>query len=94
MGEEDCGSDTTTNCPAAPAADLGAHYRYQYRGIKLDPYRVMRLYEITDPAHQHAVKKLLRAGRGKAKGLRQDIVEVVMTLERWLEMIDEDESHG
>ena len=75
-----------------PAVDLGAHYRYSFKGLKLDPYRILKLYDITDPAHQHAVKKLLRAGRGKAKGLRQDIFEVQMTLTRWLEMLDEDES--
>lgn len=69
---------------------VDAHYRFIYKGIKIDPYRIMKLYGIADPAHQHAVKKLLRAGRSPAKSLRQDIDEVRMTLTRWIEMIDED----
>lgn len=70
--------------------DLGAHYRYAFKGVKIDPYRVMEQYRITHPAHQHAVKKLLRAVRGDAKDLRQDLAEVQMTIARWIEMLDED----
>jgi hypothetical protein len=71
------------------ARDSGAHYRYNYRGVKLDPYRIISVYGITNPAHQHALKKLLRAGRS-VKSERQDIREVIDSLSRWLEMIDED----
>jgi len=69
--------------------DLGAHYRYSFRGVALDPYRILDLYGITHPAHQHALKKLLRAGRS-IKNQRQDINEVILTLQRWLAMMDED----
>lgn len=77
---------------SAVTPDLGAHYRYSHKGLKLDPYRVMDIYKILHPAHQHAVKKLLRAGRGRAKDLRQDLAEVQMTITRWIEMLDEDEA--
>lgn len=70
--------------------DYGKHYRFSYRGLKLDPYRVMSVYKITHPAHQHAIKKLLRVG-ASVKDLRQDIEETIVTLKRWLEMMDEDE---
>lgn len=73
--------------------DSGKHYRYSYRQIKLDPYRIIAVYGITHPAHQHALKKLLRAGKS-IKSLRQDIKEVQDALARWLEMLDEDEAHG
>lgn len=72
-----------------PVIDHGKHYRYSYKGIKIDPYRIFRLYKITDPAQQHAIKKLLRAGQS-VKSLEQDIDEVIMTLERWKEMNQED----
>ena len=72
-------------------SDAGKHYRYEYKGIKLDPYRIMQVYKIENPAHQHAVKKLLRAGRS-VKTLRQDIDETIMTLQRWLEMLGEDQA--
>ena len=41
-------------------------------GVKADPYRILLAYNITHPAQQHALKKLLRAGRSH-KPLAQDI---------------------
>lgn len=61
------------------------HYDYTFRGNKLDPYRILLIYKITHPALQHAVKKLLRAGRSE-KDIEQDIQEVIVSLERFLEM--------
>ena len=40
--------------------DTGKHYRFEYNGIKLDPYRIFEIYDITDAKAQHAIKKLLR----------------------------------
>jgi hypothetical protein len=68
---------------------LGAHYDYTYKGIKLDPYRIFKVYGITDPAQQHAAKKILRAGQS-IKNLKRDIREVIATCERWLEMLEEE----
>jgi hypothetical protein len=65
------------------------HYKYTFRGIKLDPYRILWLYRIGHPAQQHAIKKLLRAGQS-IKELEQDIDEVIDTLVRWKEMIREE----
>ena len=42
--------------------DSGAYYRKEFKGVKLDPYRILRVYGINHPAQQHAIKKLLRAG--------------------------------
>ena len=65
------------------------HYRFGYKGVKIDPYRIMEVYGITNAAQQHAIKKLLRAGKS-VKSLEQDIDEVILTLTRWKEMIEED----
>ncbi len=69
--------------------DLGAHYSFTYKGIKVDPYRIFEIYGITSGAHQHAIKKLLRAGKS-IKPLKQDIAEVIISLNRWLDMLEED----
>ena len=69
--------------------DLGAHYNFTYKNIKVDPYRIFEIYGITNAAQQHAIKKLLRAGKS-VKTLEQDIAEVRITLTRWQEMLEED----
>ena len=68
---------------------MSAHYDFTYKGIKIDPYRLFDIYGIIHPAQQHAIKKLLRAGRS-VKTLEQDIMEVIESLHRWLEMEQED----
>lgn len=71
-------------------SDIGKHYRFVFRGLKVDPYRIFRIYKITYPEQQHAIKKLLRAGNGH-KSLLQDIEETIATLQRWKEIIAEDQ---
>jgi len=66
----------------------GSHYKFSFNGVKMDPYRILDVYGISHPAQQHAIKKLLRAGKS-VKSLRQDVEEVQLTLTRWLEMMDE-----
>lgn len=57
----------------------------------VDVYRVLELFNVTDPCIQHAVKKLLVAGgRGAGKDIRQDIEEAMDTLARWVVMRAED----
>lgn len=60
---------------------------------EVDVYRVCQLFNVDDPsgAIQHAIKKLLLPGqRGAGKDRRKDIKEAVDTLNRRLEMMDED----
>ena len=68
---------------------MAKYYDYEYKGIKLDIYRILKIYGITEPAQQHAIKKLFRAGKS-IKNLEQDIDEVIESLNRWKEMIKED----
>lgn len=57
----------------------------------VDVYRVLALFNVTDPCLQHAIKKLLVAGgRGGGKDINRDIQEAVDSLARWQEMRRED----
>ena len=57
----------------------------------LDIYRILSLYDVTDPCLQHSIKKLLCAGkRGGAKNFLQDVNEAILSLQRLLEMQGED----
>ena len=69
-----------------------SHY---YKNVKhfdtIDVYRVLQLFQVTDAAIAHAVKKLLVAGgRGAGKDMNKDIQEAVDSLQRFLEMQKED----
>ena len=57
---------------------------------KLDIYRILSLYDVTDPCLQHAIKKLLCAGKRGVKNQMQDINEAILSLQRLLEMQGED----
>ena len=57
---------------------------------KLDIYRILKLYEVSDPCLQHAIKKLLCAGKRGAKNQIQDINEAILSLKRFVEMQGED----
>ena len=61
-------------------------YAREWKGVTLDVYRVLRIYGITDPAVQHAVKKLLRYGSGEHKDKAKDIAEAIASLQRWQAM--------
>ncbi|QYW02027.1 hypothetical protein PQD74_gp024 [Stenotrophomonas phage Siara] len=69
------------------------HYKKDVSHLDmLDVYRVLRLFNVTDPCIQHAVKKLLVAGgRGAGKGFLKDIQEAIDSLERCKQMLAEDD---
>lgn len=71
--------------------DPGAHYRYEYRGIKLDPFRICQIYGVNDFSLQTIIKKALKAGERGHKDMRQDLRDIVNAANRKLEMMDEDE---
>jgi hypothetical protein len=60
----------------------------------VDVYRVLELFNVTNPCLQHAVKKLLCAGGRGAKDMEQDVQEAMDTLERYQDMCREDELIG
>ena len=70
-------------------------YPHYFRSVahleKIDVYRVIDLFGVTDPCLQHALKKVMAAGQRGAKNARKDISEAIDSLSRKLEMIGEDE---
>ena len=67
------------------------HYFKDVRNLThIDVYRVLELFEVIDPAIQHAVKKLLCAGGRGAKSQPQDVQEAIDSLIRWQDMRKED----
>lgn len=71
-----------------------SHYYKNVAHLKhIDVYRVLGLFNVTDPCIQHAVKKLLVAGgRGAGKDVERDVREAVDSLNRFLQMIAEDDN--
>lgn len=57
---------------------------------KIDIYRVLELFEVTDSAIAHAIKKLLCPGKRGTKDRIQDFEEAIASISRFLEMEEED----
>jgi hypothetical protein len=67
-----------------------SHYYKKVPGEYIDVYRVLQLFEVTDPCIQHAIKKLLVGGKRGVKDVQKDIKEAIVSLERWQEMREEE----
>lgn len=77
--------------PATPAEKHAHYFRDVSRLQKLDIYRFLELFGVTDPCLQHAIKKLVVPGmRGGKKTVKKDIAEAIDTLLRKIEMMGED----
>lgn len=84
------GMEKFGQCNVENKHDAGAHYRFEYHGVKLDPYRIADIYRISNHAQFSALKKILCAGNRGKKDLVQDLIEAKAAIDRWLEMIVED----
>lgn len=73
-----------------------SHYFKDVSALRsVDVYRVLDLFDVTDPCIQHAIKKLLVAGgRGAGKGFEKDVTEAIDSLSRCLEMQHETPKDG
>lgn len=69
-------------------------YPHYYRSVShlthIDIYRLLDLFEVTDSAASHAIKKLIAAGRRGAKDALTDLNEARDTIARRIEMLHED----
>ena len=74
--------------------DTGKHYRYVYKGIKLDPFRIAAIYNVNDFAMQQIIKKCLCSGNRGHKDKRQDLLDIITAARRAIEMLDEDEQQA
>lgn len=74
----------------------GRQFPHYYKDVTkfshIDVYRVLDLYQVTDPCIQHAIKKLLVAGGRGAKDITKDIDEAIASLQRWKAMREEEGS--
>lgn len=64
-------------------------YKWSWKGVSFDFYRLCEILGIKHHAQAHAMKKLIRAGRS-VKPIDQDIDETIDALLRWKEMLNED----
>lgn len=74
--------------------DTGKHYRYEYKGVKLDPARICDIYGVNRLMMATIIKKALCAGNRGHKDKRQDLLDIINAANRELEMMSEDESNG
>lgn len=61
-------------------------YTVNIKGTNLDVYDIIAAYKITNPAIQHAVKKLLKPGTRGHKDLKTDLNDVIQSVERAKEL--------
>lgn len=61
-------------------------YKVNIKGVEADVYDILQAYEITNPAIQHAVKKILKAGQRGYKDKSQDYDEAIQSIERAKEL--------
>ena len=61
-------------------------YSVTIKGVDVDIYDVLQAFKVTNPASQHAIKKMLRAGRG-TKTVEKDYLEAIASMERALELV-------
>lgn len=64
-------------------------YNKPCKGITIDVYDVLKAFEVTCPAMQHAIKKCLMAGKRGAKDAVQDMNEAIQSIERSKELLDQ-----
>lgn len=65
-----------------------SHYDFTFKGIRIDPNFVSRLWGITSLPLNTALKKIARAGNGGYKDKRQDIRDCINALEHELKLMD------
>lgn len=55
-------------------------------GMVIDVYDVLKAFEVTCPATQHAIKKMLMAGERGHKDKQTDLNEAIQSLQRAKEL--------
>jgi len=76
--------------PNTQKEDAGKHYRFNYKGIKLDPFRLAKIFNL-DAAQLTILKKTLVTGKRGHKDTIQDYKDIIGAAERAIEMIQEDQ---
>ncbi len=66
-------------------------YQRKCKGVYIDVYDVLKSFEVNNPAVQHAAKKLLASGKRGYKDTVQDLKEAIASIERAIELEEENE---
>ena len=61
-------------------------YHRTIKGVQLDVYDVLKAWSVTNPATQHAIKKLLQPGQRGHKDTMQDLNEAQQSIARAIEL--------
>ncbi len=88
--QDSAGCAPTAGSAAGPTPE---RYRWAWRGVTFDFYRLCEILGIRHHAQSHALKKLIRAGRS-VKSIDRDIDETIDALLRWKEMLTEDRQNA
>lgn len=73
--------------PKTETGDKPANkYKVLCNGVEIDVYDILLAYAVTNPADQHAIKKMLMPGKRGVKNANQDRKEAIQSLERAIEL--------
>ena len=61
-------------------------YQREIKGVVVDVYDVLGAFNVTCPARQHAIKKLLATGQRGHKDEETDLIETISAVKRSLEL--------
>ena len=67
-------------------------YQRQVPSTTIDIYDILKAYRVTCPATQHAIKKLLQPGERGHKDKLTDLREALASIERAIQMAEQDEA--
>ena len=62
-------------------------YKVELKGVSFDVYDVLNAFNVTCPARQHAIKKLLKTGQRGFKDERKDLNEAIDSINRSIELL-------
>lgn len=69
-------------------------HNHYYRNVshleRVDIYRIIDLFQVDHPCLQHALKKIICAGKRGSKDFETDVHEAIDSLNRALQMAAED----
>ena len=71
---------------AETEVDDGSKYRKRIPSELVDVYDILKAFEVTNPAIQHAVKKLLAGGKRGHKDIIQDLEEAKWSIGRAIQL--------
>lgn len=91
LGEELAALDATSTDVSTEQDKKHSHYFKKCGYDYVDVYRILKMFDVTDPCISHACKKLLVSGGRGFKDIDHDIQDVIDTLVRWQEMREEDD---